>query len=91
MSKNAELRKHFNNWKKSCSGKMAVSIMKRRQWFMCPSCHADLDKGYHVHHLFPISKMDEDDYAYSIDHTNMILLCPTCNKRQSNKVDTRFD
>lgn len=90
-SKNEHLRKHFNNWKKSNSGQMAVSIMKKRQWFRCPSCGANLEEGFHVHHLTPISKMNEDDYPLSIDYTNMVLLCPTCNKRQGNKLDTRFD
>lgn len=90
-AKNANLRKHFNNWKKSNAATVAIDIMKKRQLWMCPNCFADISSKYHIHHLFPISKMEEDDYVKAIDHNNLVLLCPSCNLKQGNKVDERFE
>ena len=91
MTKNAHLRKHFNNWKKSKSGQVAIDTMKKRQYWLCPSCMVDITANYHVHHTFPISKMSETDYEKSIDYKLMVLLCPSCNKKQGAKIDYRFD
>ena len=82
----------FNNWKKSCNGRYAIEMMLRRQLYLCPSCKADLDKcKRHVHHLVPISKLTEDTKNLAIDHNNMVVLCETCNLKQGNKIDERFN
>lgn len=91
MSKNIHLRKHFNNWKKSTSAQVAIDYMKRKQCWLCPSCMTDITHKYHIHHTFPLSKMEYSDYEKSIDHRLMILLCPSCNLKQGAKEDKRFD
>jgi len=89
--KQNEYRKLFNNWKKSNVGKTGIDFLKKKQRFMCPNCFNNLNNGYHVHHLIPISKLEEQTKFLAIDLKNLVLLCPSCNLAQGNKIDTRFD
>ncbi len=84
------IRQTFSNWRKSSNGQSAIQILKRSQRFLCPSCLQHLPQDYHVHHLFPISKMDSSNSNLAIDINNLVLLCPKCNLSQGAKIDTRF-
>lgn len=88
----SDYRKFFNNWKKSNNGKYAIDMMLRSQLYCCPNCKADLNKTKrHVHHLIPLSKLTEDTKKLAIDYKNMVVLCSTCNLKQGNKIDERFN
>lgn len=84
-------RQVFAAWKRSRNAVEVISSILRRQLYMCPSCYANLDDGYHIHHTFPISQITnpEDPRIYSED--NLVLLCPKCNLKQGSKIDERFD
>ena len=89
--KQNKYRKLFNNWKKSNVGKTGIDFLKKKQRFMCPNCFNSLNNGYHVHHLIPISKLEEQTKFLAIDLNNLVLLCSSCNLKQGNKIDNRFD
>ena len=82
--KQNEYRKLFNNWKKSIVGKTGIEFLKKKQRYMCPNCYNSLNDGYHIHHLIPISKLEEQTKSLAIDLTNLVLLCPCCNLAQGN-------
>lgn len=87
----ASLRAKFANWKKSREGKDVIRDILRQQLFTCPSCFKGLNhNNSHVHHLMPLSKLEEDDKRF-YHYDNLVVLCADCNRKQSNKVDTRFD
>ncbi len=83
-------RELFGDWKKSTVGKTVIEWQLRHQRWMCPSCFLPL-KEYHVHHLKPVSKIEEHESHLVTDGRNIVCLCPKCNLKQGSKIDTRFD
>ena len=89
---NKTLRQKFANWKKSNEGEYVLSEKLRKQLYTCPSCFCQINRSnLHVHHLFPISKMDSTNEELATKSSNLVLLCGKCNLRQGSQVDTRFD
>ena len=90
-SKKRTPRQTFASFKRSRAGLETIKSLLRNQLYMCPSCYANLDDGYHVHHLEPISSITDPEDPRIFSESNLVLLCPKCNLKQGNKVDTRFD
>ena len=85
-------RQIFANWRKSRNGFEVIRDLLRKQLWMCPSCYTSIAWGqFHVHHTKPISKLTEEELKLITDESNLVLLCPKCNLKQSSKLDTRFD
>lgn len=51
-------------------------LLKLQRW-TCIGCRASLKKGFHIDHVFPVSK------GGSSDPSNIQLLCPHCNRSKS--------
>lgn len=84
-------RQRFANWRKSSVGQEIIRDKKRHQLWMCPSCMKDLPNNFHVHHLYPIAMIKDDNDERVFHHDNLVLLCGSCNQKQGSKVDERFD
>ena len=65
--------------------KYDVARLMETQGKECACCSVDLDSaGYHVDHIHPISR------GGSNSPDNLQLLCPTCNRRKSNKLPAEW-
>ena len=93
MCDSRSYREIFGQFKRSNAGKETKSYLYRKQLMMCPSCM----KGFpinklDIHHLIPVSKFEPEDKLHLLTNiNNLVLLCRSCNSKQSNKVDLRFE
>ncbi len=85
-------RQIFGNFKKTLEGRELKSMLYREQLFLCCSCKSSFPiNKLELHHLKPLSLCElEGDLLNVTNHANLVLLCRTCNAKQSNKVDDRF-
>lgn len=85
-------RQLFGNFRKSNEGRDVKSMLYREQLFCCCSCMKSFDiHRLEMHHLKPISLLEKElDLINVTAKSNLVLLCRSCNAKQSNKVDTRF-
>jgi 5-methylcytosine-specific restriction endonuclease McrA len=79
-------RQLFANWKKSTEGQFLIKQMIDQQLGMCPSCFTHLGSTYMVDHIFPIAKLTPDTMWMATHHSNLIVLCPSCNLKKKDKV-----
>lgn len=88
----ATYRQLFGYFKRSYEGMEVKSTLYREQLFMCCSCK----KGFPInklelHHLKPVKILEEEGDLRNLTHiNNLVLLCRSCNARQSSKIDERF-
>ena len=61
-----------------------VMALLEEQGRRCFYCGVDLEDGYHVEHMTPLSRGGAD----SID--NIVIACETCNKRKGTKTAEEF-
>lgn len=48
-------------------------------------------RSLEIHHLVPVKELElAGDLAALTDIRNLVLLCRSCNAKQSCKIDTRF-
>lgn len=68
------------------------SILYNHQLGLCCSCKQSLPiNKLEMHHLKSLSQCEfEQDQDSVTNINNLVLLCRTCNAKQSNKLDNRF-
>lgn len=76
IHKNRERRARLLNSKGGHTKKDVKNLLKSQR-FKCINCRSCLRSGYHVDHMYPLSKGGSNDV------TNIQILCPTCNLRKS--------
>ena len=86
-------RRIFGNFKKSKVGFETKSILYRNQLYKCVSCYKHFNiQDLDIHHLIPITELEKTkDFINITNVNNLVLLCRSCNCKQSNKVDKRFN
>lgn len=60
--------------------KGTVKMLLEKQKHQCAICNIDVSSGYHVDHIFPLSKGGKHE------PNNIQILCPPCNLRKSAKI-----
>lgn len=86
-------RRKFANFKKSKQGHEVKSMLYRQQLYNCISCFTRFDiQDLDIHHLIPISILEKQNDLDKVSNIkNLVLLCRSCNCKQSNKIDERFN
>lgn len=80
-------REWAQNRRNRKSGRLEYGTIPRLlvvQRGLCAYCACDLEGGYHVDHIIPLSKGGRHEAV------NIQLLCASCNLRKSNKDPIRF-
>jgi 5-methylcytosine-specific restriction endonuclease McrA len=60
-----------------------VKNILKIQEYKCAICFIDVSNGYHVDHIFPLSKGGKHEPS------NIQILCPPCNLRKAAKIPAR--
>lgn len=82
-------RQLFGNWRRSTEGTMIIAQLLRETLYLCPRCKANLrDTGYEVDHIKPLALLNKDEYHLITNVNNLVVLCPTCNKKKGKKYST---
>lgn len=72
---------------KGASGKVTASTVKNLMTLQkgkCIVCRISLDKKYHIDHIVPLARSGDNS------HTNLQLLCPSCNCSKNAKDPIKF-
>lgn len=81
MSRNRRARKRNADGTHSSADIRGLLILQRSK---CACCKISIDAGYHVDHIYPLSK------GGSNDKLNLQLLCPLCNTQKHAKHPIEF-
>lgn len=85
-------RQIFGNFRSSANGKYTKEVLYRAQRGFCCSCMQPYEmRSLEMHHLVPVKELElAGNLSALTDIRNLVLLCRSCNAKQSCKVDTRF-
>jgi len=82
-------RRKASSYKRRALEEGGISTDELNKWQskqvkICYYCGTDCKNNYHVDHFFPLSKGGPNTKA------NLVIACPTCNLRKSNKYPCEF-